>query len=73
MLLLFYINSFSQITITFTIDIAGFDVGAGGIHIAGQFQTDSLLSILEDWNPGVAGSKTNLHRTRCPEGNTAAV
>ncbi len=47
----------AQINITFTIDVTGSAVGAGGMHIAGQFATDSASSITADWNPAAPGSK----------------
>ncbi|MGB3075654.1 MAG: gliding motility-associated C-terminal domain-containing protein [Chitinophagales bacterium] len=53
-------RSGAQIIITFTIDVTGFEVGTGGMHIAGQFATDSSISITEDWAPGVTGSAMTL-------------
>jgi gliding motility-associated-like protein len=60
LLLLLYENGYSQITITFTVDVAGMTIGTGGMHIAGQFETDSSLTILSDWNPGAPGSQMTL-------------
>ncbi|HUM48446.1 MAG TPA: hypothetical protein PLD84_16050, partial [Chitinophagales bacterium] len=52
--------AFSQITITFTIDDGGNGIGPGGMHIAGQFATDSSLTIATDWDPGADGSAMTL-------------
>lgn len=53
-------SGFSQIMITFTVDVTGMYIGAGGVHIAGEFATDSSLTILEDWQPGSSGSQMTL-------------
>ncbi|MEO6167029.1 MAG: gliding motility-associated C-terminal domain-containing protein [Chitinophagales bacterium] len=52
--------AFSQITINFTVDAAATTVGPGGMHIAGQFLTDSSITITEDWDPGAQGSQMTL-------------
>jgi hypothetical protein len=45
-----------QIRITFTVDVTGFPVYAGGVHIAGEFQTTNCISITEEWQPAAPGS-----------------
>jgi gliding motility-associated-like protein len=51
---------FSQITITFTVDMSGQFITPEGVHIAGQFAQDNAISITQNWQPGAAGSQLTL-------------
>jgi gliding motility-associated-like protein len=55
-LLMITFSCYSQITITFRVDMAGQNIGPGGVHIAGQFATNSAISITQEWQPGAVGS-----------------
>jgi len=58
--LLISFAGFSQINITFTVDIAGFSLAPAGLHIAGEFATDSSTTILTQWDPAAPGSQCSL-------------
>lgn len=51
---------FSQITITFTVDMSGQTITPQGVHIAGQFALDNSTSITQNWQPGAPGSQLTL-------------
>jgi gliding motility-associated-like protein len=52
--------SFSQIAITFTVDMTGQYITPQGMHIAGQFADDNSISIDTNWGPGAGGSQLAL-------------
>jgi gliding motility-associated-like protein len=51
------LSSFSQITITFNVDMTGQTIAMGGVHIAGQFVSAGSTSITEQWVPAAQGSQ----------------
>ncbi|MBA3648997.1 MAG: T9SS type A sorting domain-containing protein [Chitinophagales bacterium] len=58
----FLISSFgfSQVTITFAVDMKGINIGPGGMHIAGTFASAGSTTIQSDWQPDAPGSQLTL-------------
>jgi len=52
--------SFSQIPITFIVDMSGQSITPQGVHIAGQFALVNAISITQNWQPGAPGSQLTL-------------
>ncbi|MFI5172540.1 MAG: T9SS type A sorting domain-containing protein [Chitinophagales bacterium] len=59
-MLTFQSIAYSQITISFTVDMTGKPISPGGVHIAGDFLAHGSTTITEDWNPAAEGSQLTL-------------
>jgi hypothetical protein len=53
-------SGFSQVTLTVNVNLTGYTIGPGGVHLAGTFASTGCQTITSDWDPAAAGSEMEL-------------